>query len=68
MVFGQKLKISNPAKKDTIESASQEEQNGTILFSLIAPSSEELRVWKENALPLSAESCMILGQKSWVNL
>ena len=53
MVFGQKLKISNSAKKDTITEgisigadASQEEQNGTN-FSSAAPSSEEQWVHKE---------------------
>ena len=46
MVFGLKMKILTLAKYDFMERASQEEQNDAN-FSSIAPSSEELWVYKD---------------------
>ena len=46
MVFGQKLKILTLQNIMPGNSTSQEEQNGAN-FSFVAPSSEELWVWKE---------------------
>ena len=43
----------------SLESASQEEQNGT-KFSSVAPSSEELQVWKEYPLTIIVNG---VGQK-----
>ena len=45
MVFGQNLKILALAKSDTMERASQEEQNGAN-FSFVALSSEEFMIKK----------------------